>query len=140
VGCCRRYMLDFREIYRSPPFNDDMPGLITSREILARHAKSRAVISTELAKPWNGKTIVLTHHAPSPRSLLEQFRGHPSNAAFASDLTSTIRKGRPNFWVHGHLHQAQDYMEGETRVICNPLGYRHERGRNGYQSEFTIEI
>lgn len=84
LSVCRRYMLDFHEIYRSQPFSDGMPGLITSRELIHRHQESRAFIATELAKPWDGTTVVLTHHAPSPRSLVEQYIGHPSNTAFAS--------------------------------------------------------
>lgn len=137
---CRRQMLDFREIHGSPPFLDGMPRLITSREIIAKHVESKAFISTEIAKPWNGKTIVMTHHAPSPRSLLKQYQGRAVNAAFASDLTGLILSGRPDIWVHGHIHQFHDYIEGETRVICNPLGHRHERGRNGFRQGFVIEL
>jgi predicted phosphohydrolase len=140
VYFCRREMLDFREIHGSPPFPDGMPRLIASREIIARHAESKGFISNEMAKPWNGKTIVMTHHAPSPRSLLKQYQGRAANAAFASDLTEVILKGRPDIWVHGHIHQFHDYIEGDTRVICNPLGYRHERGKNGYRSGFVIEL
>jgi predicted phosphodiesterase len=31
-------------------------------------------------------------------------------------------------WVHGHMHNASDYMLGTTRVVCNPRGY------TGYES------
>ena len=140
VGFCRRYMLDFREIYRSPPFHDGMPGLVTSREVIAKHIESKAFIAAELAKACPGKSVVLTHHAPSARSLLPQYNGHPTNAAFASDLTDLIQTGRPDVWIHGHIHQFQDYVEGQTRVICNPLGYRHERGKNGYRPSYVIEL
>ncbi|MCJ8506771.1 metallophosphoesterase [Rhizobium lemnae] len=140
VSFCRRSMLDFREIYGSPPFREGMPRLITSREIIARHMESKAFISGEMAKSWTGKTVVLTHHAPSPRSLLKQYQGEATNAAFASDLTEVIQNGRPDIWIHGHIHQFQDYVEGHTRVICNPLGYRHERGKNGYRHGFVIEL
>jgi Icc-related predicted phosphoesterase len=140
ISFCRRYMLDFREIFRSDAFPDGMPGLVTSREFVSRHARSRAFIEAELAKAWSGTTLVLTHHAPSPRSLLPRFAGHPSNAAFASDLTSVINTRKPDYWVHGHIHEAADYYEHDTRVICNPRGYRHERGVNGYRPGFIIEL
>ncbi len=140
VYFCRREMLDFREIHGSPPFPDGMPRLITSREIIARHVESKGFILTEMAKPWNGKTIVMTHHAPSPRSLLKQYQGRAANAAFASNLTDVILSGQPDIWVHGHIHHFHDYIEGATRVICNPLGNRHERGKNGYRHGFVIEL
>ncbi|WP_105382900.1 metallophosphoesterase [Neorhizobium alkalisoli] len=140
VNFCRRYMLDYREIYRSNPFSDGMPGLVTSGELIQRHHESRAFIATELAKPWSGKTIVLSHHAPSPRSLLARFAGHPSNAAFASDLSEIIHRGKPDFWIHGHVHEFFDYAKGKTRVICNPRGYRQERQINGFRPDFVIEL
>ncbi|WP_312403746.1 metallophosphoesterase [Rhizobium sp.] len=140
IKLCRRYMLDFREIFRSDAFPDGMPGLVTSRELIERHAESRAFIEAELKKDWSGTTLVLTHHAPSPRSLLPRFTGHPSNAAFASDMTSVIKEGKPDYWVHGHIHEAADYYEYDTRVICNPRGYHHERGVNRYRPGFVIEL
>lgn len=140
ISICRRQMMDFYEIYRSSPLSDGMPGLVTSHELIHRHHESRAFIATELAKPWTGKTIVLSHHAPSPRSLLERFKGDPSNAAFASDLSSIIHRGKPDFWLHGHVHEFLDYLEGRTRVICNPRGYRHERNSNGFRPGFVIDL
>ncbi|MQY49531.1 hypothetical protein GAO09_26200 [Rhizobiales bacterium RZME27] len=140
INFCRRYMLDFREIFRSDAFPEGMPGLVTSRELIARHAESRAFIKAELDKPWQGKTVVVSHHAPTPRSLIERFRGHPSNAAFASDLSEVFHRGKPDVWVHGHIHQFFDYVEGGTRIVCNAVGYRHERGTNGYRPGFVIDL
>ncbi len=140
LSVCRQYMLDFHEIYRSEPFSDGSPDLITSWELIHRHHESRAFIATELAKPWTGSTVVLTHHAPSPQSLIQQYLGHPSNAAFASDMTDIIRRGRPEFWIHGHMHEYLDYIEDRTRVICNPLGYRHERGANGFRPGLVVDL
>lgn len=140
VYFCQRSMLDFREIFGSPPFREETAMLITSQEIIARHVESKAFMAAEMAKSWTGKTIVLTHHAPSPRSLMKQFQGDPTNAAFASDLTDVIRSGQPDIWIHGHIHQFHDYVEGHTRVICNPLGYWHERGKNGYRPGFVIGL
>jgi Icc-related predicted phosphoesterase len=83
--------------------------------------------------------MVLTHHAPSPRSLDPRFHGQVTNAAFAPDLSKLIRAANPTFWVHGHVHRAQDYVEGQTRVLCNPLGYRGEHGATGFRSGLVIE-
>ncbi|TBF40477.1 metallophosphoesterase [Rhizobium leguminosarum] len=135
---CMRYLLDFRLIHRSDTRAGDESGLITPNEMISRHRESRAYIARELARPFDGTTVVLTHHAPSVRSLDPRFGGHISNAAFASNLSSTITKGRPSFWIHGHIHRFHDYVESETRVLCNPWGYRHEAG-GGFRPGFVIE-
>lgn len=83
--------------------------------------------------------MVLTHHAPTARSLDPRFDGHVTNAAFASDLSTMIQARKPMFWVHGHIHCFQDYVEGETRVLCNPRGYHNDRSTGGFRSGLVIE-
>ena len=47
------------------------------QEALALHRRSRSVIAAELAKPFDGTTVVVTHHAPHPRSLHSRYRQRP---------------------------------------------------------------
>lgn len=137
---CYRVMVDFRAILRSDERQDGQGGFVTPEEIFSRHRESRAYIENRLKEPFDGSTMVLTHHAPSPRSLDRRFKGQVSNAAFASDLSAVIRKRRPTFWVHGHIHRFCDYREGETRILCNPMGYHRERsGWTGFRPGFVIE-
>lgn len=138
IDFCRQYMRDFSAMGSSDAFaNGDQ---LTSWELLVRHQESRAFIEAALATPYHGKTIVLTHHAPSPRSLHPKFTGHPSNAGFASDLTELILATDPDLWVHGHVYHFLDYVEGTTRIVCNPRGYRHEWEATGFQSNLVIDI
>ncbi|EJC80661.1 Calcineurin-like phosphoesterase [Rhizobium leguminosarum bv. trifolii WSM2297] len=136
---CMRYLLDFRMIHRSDARNGDDSGFITPDEMISRHLESRAYIEQELAKPFDGTTMVLTHHAISPRSLDPRFTGHISNAAFASDLSGVIYAERPHFWVHGHIHRFADYVEGGTRLLCNPRGYLGELGGSGFRPGYVVE-
>lgn len=136
---CKRYLLDFRLIHRSDARLGDESGFITPGEMMSRHWESRVFIHRELAKPFDGTTLVLTHHAISRRSLDPRFAGHISNAAFASDLSDVIRACRPHFWVHGHIHSFADYIEGDTRVLCNPRGYVGERGSGGFRPGLVVE-
>ena len=73
------------------------------------------------------KICVVTHHAPSYRSIAPRFSTSLLNAAFYSDLDTFI-ESHPNIalWCHGHSHAAFDYMIENTRIICNPRGYGHE--------------
>ena len=66
------------------------------------------------------RTIVVTHHAPSPRSL--SIPDDRLNHCYASDLGTEIAAWRPALWVHGHVHSISDYRIGSTRIMANPLG------------------
>jgi hypothetical protein len=48
------------------------------------------------------------------------------DAAYASNLEALIMRRQPELWIHGHIHEAADYSIGDTRVVCNPRGYRHK--------------
>lgn len=102
------------------------------------HQRSRAFIEAELARPFEGPTVVVTHHAPHPGSIAREYRESVLNPAFASDLSDVIENGRPELWVHGHVHTACDYRVGDTRVIGNPRGYRHEY--SGWDPHLVIEV
>jgi Icc-related predicted phosphoesterase len=86
-----------------------------------------------------GSYIVVGHHAPSSQSVAEWFKGDTvMNGAFRSDLEEFIMD-RPQIklWVHGHMHNASDYVIGETRVVCNPRGYiGHEAIANRFELKY----
>ncbi|MDT3687949.1 MAG: metallophosphoesterase [Pseudorhodoplanes sp.] len=89
------------------------------------HTRHRTAIQQELAKPFDGATVVVTHHAPSPKSLSERYSQHRAlDPAYASDLEELMQgPGAPELWLHGHIHASQDYVVGGTRVLSNPKGY-----------------
>lgn len=70
--------------------------------------------------------VVITHHAPSYQSVAPKFKTNELNPFFVSDLNSFIEPSQVQLWIHGHTHNAVDYMIGNTRVVCNPLGYPNE--------------
>jgi predicted phosphodiesterase len=80
-----------------------------------------------LATACDGPTVVITHHAPSLRSIHPRFAGSPLNACFVSDAEDLLDGGRAALWIHGHTHDSFDYVVNGTRVVCNPRGY----ARNG---------
>jgi Icc-related predicted phosphoesterase len=68
--------------------------------------------------------LVMTHFAPSLRSLAPEDLVDPLSGYFATDLESLILEKRPAVWVHGHIHTPSNYTVGETKIICNPAGYQ----------------
>lgn len=93
---------------------------IESTHVFARH---RDWLARELARPFAGPTVVVTHHAPSRRSIHPRFAGSPLNNAFVSDLEALMDGARAPLWIHGHTHDGFDYTVNGTRVVCNPRGY-----------------
>ncbi len=109
----------------------------TASTALAEHTARIAWLKAELATCDPANTVIISHHAPSPRSCSSKFRGHPLNASFASDLTPLVAKA--GTWIHGHTHTACDYRLEGCRVINNPRGYvRHET--SGYDEALIVEV
>ena len=101
-----------------------------------REAKRFILNEISRQKDEDRKVVVVTHHAPSPLSIHEQYRtGSNSilNMFFCSDMTVDVMDRDPDLWIHGHVHNAFDYLLDSTeqicstRIVCNPRGYlNHE--------------
>jgi DNA repair exonuclease SbcCD nuclease subunit len=104
------------------------------------HNASVAFLRKELSRPFDGITVVVTHHAPSPRSIAPKFQGNPLNPAFASNLEVMIRAYEPSLWIHGHMHDSFDYTIGHTRIICNPRGYFPDQLNPRFDPCLVVEI
>lgn len=129
-------MTDYRRIkYSKRPFMRFEP-----LEALRLHQASRSFLEEALAKAEGKTTVVVTHHAPSPRSVTDEFVNSRLSPAFVSDLEDLILKFAPTLWIHGHVHHPFDYMIGNTRVVCNPLGYPGEIPSAALNPELVIEI
>lgn len=118
----------------------------TSRDVflpehaLQLHQRSRAWLEEELAKPFDGVTIVMTHHGPSERSVPARLKGNDRNAAYSSALDDLVGGSGAALWVHGHTHTSFDYMIGKTRVICNPRGYYARMTNPGFQPDLVVLV
>lgn len=94
---------------------------LTPEDTVALHARSRGWLEYELARPFDGPTVVVTHHLPSWRSVNPAFARWVTNAGFASDLDRLVE--RADWWIHGHTHCSFHYAAGRAQVACNPRGY-----------------
>lgn len=76
---------------------------------------------------YEGKKVVVSHHAPSYQSVHEKYKQDVyMNHAYYSNLDQFVATLAPDLWVHGHTHTCFDYKIANTRVVCNPKGYKNE--------------
>jgi predicted phosphodiesterase len=115
----QRFLRDFSRIRTSR----HSAAIYTPADSAMRFDTHRRFLAEQLAKPFAGPTVVITHHAPSPKSIHPRFRDSLLNACFISDLERMMNGRLARLWVHGHTHDSFDYVVNGTRVVCNPRGY-----------------
>lgn len=88
------------------------------------------------------KKVVITHHLPSFKSVPERYKNSLSNCIFAShsDYLMMDEDTAPALWIHGHTHDSMDYINGKTRVICNPRGRSGSDRNPKYNNSLIIEV
>lgn len=131
----RDMMSDFKVI------TNDERGYTKLRPVhtLERHRKALDYIKAVTAEKHDDIFVVISHHAPCRLSLDPAFvNQYLMNGAFASDLSDfIIDRPQIKVWCHGHVHNENDYMVGDTRIVCNPRGYYgYERLSVGYELKY----
>lgn len=70
------------------------------------------------------KIIILSHFAPSVKSIDCKYVDDNLNGFYASNLEDVIKKyDNLKLWCHGHCHDSFDYTINQCRVLCSPYGY-----------------
>ena len=129
----RRWMTDFSIIQNHGRH-------LTPEDAIQLHEQGRDWLAVMLAEPFTGKTVVVTHHAPSPQSVSPRFAMDLLTPAFASNLENLMGSERAALWIHGHMHDSFDYEIYGTRVVCNPRGYTPMALNPDFRPDFVVEI
>ena len=131
---CQATMNDYRQIRRDPSYSK-----LRSIDTFKIHQISKEWLEESLKESADYTNVVITHHAPSIKSVPEIYKKDPVTAAYASDLEELITKYKPLYWIHGHIHTPTRYKIDRTEIICNPHGYINEK-YNGYNRELIIKV
>ncbi|MEK0364406.1 metallophosphoesterase [Pseudomonas sp. CBC3] len=125
-----REMNDFRQIRTEESYRRLRPD-----DVIKLNRISHDWLNSELAKPFDGKTVVVTHHAPLPGVLSDEYQGHLS-ASYANNWPKLVEQA--DLWVFGHTHFAVDTDILGCRVLSNPRGYPGEE--TGFNPAFVVEF
>lgn len=111
---------------------------ISPADSVGWHLEELAWLEATLAANPSVPTVVVTHHAPSFKSV-EAYSSETNKVsdAYATDLESLIvANPQIKWWVHGHIHHHLNYQIGSTYVVANPVGYP---GQLGPAKAMTLE-
>lgn len=130
----RDRMNDFRRIRVGSDYRKLRPS-----DTIRAHNEAVRWLTRELSGPADGPVVVVTHHAPSLRSIKPTLQREQLSAAFASHLDELVANSGAALWVHGHTHWNVDYRIGATRVVTNQRGYPGEE-TEGFRADLSIEV
>ena len=141
-----RGLADFTEIrvypegifsgHRDEEIGSDYRGMRPEDQIKL-FERSQSWLKRKLSEPFSGKTVVVTHHGPSPVCQHPRFPLSPISAAFWSDIQDIV--GQADLWIYGHTHACLDTVVNGTRIVANQLGYPRERV-DGFKPDKVVEI
>ncbi len=112
---------------------------LTPDDTANAHKVSVDWLKEQVANRDARKTVIVTHHAPSCKSIPPWHEGSLLNGAFVSDLEDFIHETEVPLWIHGHTHYCVDYKLGRTRVLANQRGYPHAVSP-GFDPALIVEV
>ncbi len=136
MGTSEQFMNDYALIklkLRLDGPSGERKRLLRTVDTLAFHRRERAWLEEELARSFDGPTVVVTHHAPHRLSLAAEYAMDEISGAYVNELPASFFEV-PVLWIHGHTHTSFDYRVGNCRVVCNPRGYP-ERWNDRHENE-----
>lgn len=98
-------------------------------DALAEHRASRAWLAARLAEPYQGPTLVVTHHAPHSAAHHPRLGITPLSPAFHSDcdeLIDAAARAQVLAWVFGHHHWCHEVTLRGVRLVSAQAGYPGE--------------
>lgn len=141
----QHFLNDFRLIKFSDEGSTDARSFKV-QDMIGEFKRQKAQIKQYLNSPFNGDTVLITHHLPSRRLVSKRFwtgdGSDGANGGFVGACDDILAYDiAPKIWIHGHTHDTGDTMLWKTRIVCHPAGYRSEYGAkfNEYMKPFRDE-
>jgi len=136
--------------FRNDPIAKAMvPGMINDFHVIKDMTSNAAVRKFEATYQYikmryeqvKGPKVVVTHFLPAIECIAPQYQGpNMINTYFASDLGDFVANLQDTTWMFGHTHDSVDLMLGDTRVLCNPMGYFARQMNPGWNKDIVVNV
>lgn len=113
---------------------------LSAQRFNQEHERCREFIERSVELSNAKHIIVATHHVPSFELMADEFKGSPINGAFTSEHGDFIANSCIEYWIYGHSHRNINKTIGNTRCICNQLGYSFHGEQADFRRDAIIEI
>jgi len=128
-----RYLNDYACIHK----NGRVLTPADTRELFLQNVE---FLVDELEAPFDGKTVVVTHHAPAEVCVRPRWVGHFLTKCFAANLDWLIEWYDIDMWLHGHMHDTVHITHAGTEIFCNPRGYAGTDSNPNFTDDLVIEL
>ncbi len=107
----------------------EIDGCITPYDYVQLHLEAKNFIKESLNKDTNAKYILLTHWLPTAACIPSEYIGDSCNPYFATNCDDILYNYENiPYWFFGHTHKPRKLKVNKTTLICNPRGYKGEKG------------
>ncbi|MBD0678041.1 metallophosphoesterase [Pseudomonas sp. PSB11] len=126
-------MNDYKQIRTGNQYHRITPEDLQQKSQFAKHW-----LLSNLSTKYQGKTVVVTHHAPLPECApgINYELGHLA-AAYVNDWNE-FSGFDIDLWLHGHTHVGYEKTIEGIRCASNPRGYPFEE--TGFVNDLILTI
>ena len=118
---------------------DEGDGRFMPEHALGLHIKEKQWLMDRLDEPFQGRTVIITHHAPHTVCDHPDYPDSPIGPAFYSNLDDLITGHDIHLWVFGHTHTNVNTEVDGTHILSNQAGYPGENVKH-FNPDLVIEV
>jgi len=107
-----------------------------ARDVYDRNAESKKYLNSNLA----AGDFLLIHYFPSEKCILPRWKRNNLNRFFLSDIEKLILDEQPVITHYGHGHDSNEFILGESKMICNPFGYHGYEVNKSFDYNKIVEL
>ncbi|MBA3588673.1 metallophosphoesterase [Methylibium sp.] len=144
---CQRAARYFVEVMRSTRGGTVLdPAAVREEALACRDWLTRTLSTPATDDKSLDATVVITHYAPSLRSVDPRYGEQPGTASFCNADDDLLPLA--DLWLHGHLHCRHDYRvahpagspRASTRVVSNARGHGQKGESHGHDGLKIVTV
>lgn len=70
--------------------------------------------------------VMVSHYGPVVPETIPEMYMNSTTTFFFFDGLKELKRINPKFWIFGHTHRSYNFVQNNTNLLCNPIGYPNE--------------